>query len=174
MKKDIFLFGMICMLTVSGAFIFNSRSGADSDPKGFWSILNSKCIGCGGCATECVIPSSAAKADMNQEACIGLDACPAFYKKTKGDFSRGRENQNCPTGALTRTDLRNGKFKYTVDKKKCIGCGRCTRACQKKGDGALTLIIDPEYCLECNECSIVAECPKDAVVRTDEKEVKAK
>lgn len=171
MKKDIILFLVISLLTISGAFIVNKRAGADKDPKGFWAIINSDCIGCGGCATECVIPSSAAKAEINQSICDGLEDCPAFYKNTKGDFSRGRDNQICPTGALKRTKLENGKYKYTVDKEKCIGCGKCTRACQKKGEGALTLIIDPDYCLECNECSIVPECPKDAVVRTDVRKV---
>lgn len=174
MKKDIILFLVISAITISSAFIVNQRAGADKDPKGFWAIINSDCIGCGGCATECVIPSSAAKAEIDQLSCIGLKDCPAFYKTTKGDFSRGRENQNCPTGALSRTEVGDGKYKYTVNKEKCIGCGRCTRACQRKGDGALTLVIDPDYCLECNECSIVAECPKDAVVRTDLRKGKKK
>lgn len=174
MKKDIILFFVICIITIAGAFIVNKKSGSDSDPKGFWEILNSKCIGCGGCATDCVIPSSAAKAEIDQLSCVGLKDCPAFYKKTKGNFSRGRENQNCPTGALTRTETSDGKYRYSVNKDKCIGCGRCTRACQKKGDKALSLIIDPALCLECNECSIVEKCPKDAVIRTDVKKVEKK
>lgn len=168
-RKDLILFFLICTI-VGGSTLFLGYKKGGNNFKGFWEILNAKCVGCGGCAVECVLPTSAAKAQMNDSICDHLDACPAFYKKVKGNFSRGRENQICPVDAIIRTDIGDGKFSYSIDKEKCIGCGKCTKACQRKGEGALQLVIDKELCLDCNECNIATTCPKDAVIRLDNKD----
>lgn len=164
--RDSIVFVVISAIVVLSTVFLASQRG-ELNFSGFWEIINADCSGCGGCAVECVVPGSAAKATMNFALCDSLDACPAFFKSVKGDFSTGIENQTCPTGALVRKDASNGKYIYSIDKKLCIGCGRCTKACQRKGEGALTLNLDPEICLDCNECSIAVTCPKGAVVRKD-------
>ncbi len=35
----------------------------------------------------------------------------------------------CPQTAITRKDLANGAYEYTVDEDRCIGCGFCANAC---------------------------------------------
>jgi ferredoxin len=35
----------------------------------------------------------------------------------------------CPQAAISREDLGEGEYQYTVDDSRCIGCGFCAGAC---------------------------------------------
>ena len=160
--KEVILFALL--FGVSLLVIF--KSGVLAPSEGGWQIDNEACIGCGGCATECVLPKSAVVAVMNDDICTHQADCPAFFKG--GKIKWGREYENCPTGAFIRTDNGDGTYNYSIDEAKCIGCGRCTKLCQRKGNGALTLIIDAEKCVDCNECQIGKQCPPNAIEREKE------
>jgi len=163
-KKDILLF--LSLLFVFGA-LFAGIFGKTGITPGFWSIDVNDCSGCGGCATNCVKPESAVKAVMNQKLCPNREDCPAFFKKGS-PLEESQENQICPTGALIREQVNDSIYRYTIDEKKCIGCGSCTSLCQRKCDGALSLVIDTQECVDCNKCDIAKKCPTDAVHRTTE------
>ena len=157
--KEIILF--LSVLVISLVMII--RFGGITNDDGKWGINNEDCVGCGGCATTCVLPKSAVIAVMNDEICAHRADCPAFFKG--GKIREDREYDNCPTGALIRTDNGDGTFNYSIDEDKCIGCGKCTKLCQRKGEGALTLVIDGDKCVDCDLCQISVQCPTDAVNR---------
>jgi Na+-translocating ferredoxin:NAD+ oxidoreductase subunit B len=151
-----------------GTLIIVLKAGFLTEETGAWGIDKSACVGCGGCATQCVLPQSAVVAVIDQDICTGKDDCPAYFKR--GVIKEGRENQNCPTGALKRTENGDGTFTYTIDSSECIGCGKCTSLCQRRGDGALSLVIDSEQCVDCNQCQIGQDCPTDAIHRSGNEE----
>lgn len=161
LKKDLTLFtGLILISLVSTLFFFNETRG---EP-GSWRIVNSQCVGCGGCAVNCIRPESAASAVMESSLCAQRFDCPAFFRKGV-PAEEVPENQLCPTGAISRIKVRDSLWSYSVDPSKCIGCGKCTSRCQKKCDGALSLVVDLKKCVDCNECQIALKCPKEAVQR---------
>ncbi len=65
----------------------------------------------------------------------------------------------CPLGAIYGLLNRISFYRLNVDKKKCVACGRCARACP--------MAIDPSACpnsiecVRCQKCSI--ECPSKAL-----------
>ena len=163
-KREVTLF----LALFIGTILVVTQTDLLTNKVGGWHIENSACIGCGGCATDCVLPQSAVTAQIDQTVCIGKADCPAYFKG--GKIKEGRENQNCPTGAFIRTANNDGTYTYSIDASKCIGCGKCTYLCQKKGEGALTLLIDSDKCVDCHECQIGKQCPTEAISRQDKED----
>lgn len=161
-QKDILLFAAVFLLAVAGVVVGSSKS--KDSASGLWSIDNSSCVGCGGCATNCVRPESAVSAIMNESVCPQRLDCPAFFRKS-AVLEDSPENELCPAGAINREHVTDSLFRYTIDQNKCIGCGKCSKICQKKCESAITLVIDKDECVDCNECQIAITCPKDAVSR---------
>jgi electron transport complex protein RnfB len=124
-----------------------------------------KCIGCGNCATYCVLKPSAVRCVHAFKMCGRCDFCGGFFEVEHVRRDSGAENQLCPTGAITRTYLTDIYFEYTIDESLCIGCGRCVKGCLAFGNGSLFLQVRHDICVNCNQCSIAAACPSDAFRR---------
>ena len=65
----------------------------------------------------------------------------------------------CPLGAMYGLFNRISFYRLTVDHKKCVGCGRCARACPM----ALVPTTSPNSseCVRCDRCA--ADCPSKAI-----------
>lgn len=65
----------------------------------------------------------------------------------------------CPLGAMYGLLNRISFYRLSIDEKKCVGCGRCARACP--------MLIDPtaapnsSECVRCDRCA--ADCPSKAI-----------
>jgi len=130
-----------------------------------WQIDPSRCVQCGRCATECVLVQSAVKCTHDFQRCGYCELCFGYFQPSATALTEGAENQLCPAGAIQRRFIEEPYFEYTIDKKLCIGCGKCVKNCGAYGNGSLYLQIDPEYCLSCNECTIARVCPAGAISR---------
>ena len=155
------LLGIAGLTGVGGLLI--SRSNNDTDAR--WQIDPAKCIGCGRCTTQCVLPKSAVVCKHNYKMCGYCDPCTGYFDANPNDKNSGAENQLCPTGAITRTFIEDPYYEYTIDEKLCIGCGKCVAGCNAFGNGSLYLQIDQHACENCNECAIAIACPAKAIVR---------
>ena len=96
-----------------------------------------KCIACGNCATYCVLDESAVKCVHNFTMCGYCDLCTGYFRPEPIALNSGAENQLCPTGAIKRTYVEDPYFEYTIDKRLCIGCGKCVKGCNAFGNGSL-------------------------------------
>ena len=70
-------------------------------------------------------------------------------------------NQVCPVGAFLGLFSRFALFRVRIDGKKCVGCGLCSKACEKGAivkDGA-KVKIDHSKCVACFNCRSV--CKKE-------------
>ena len=132
-----------------------------------WQIDPHKCIQCGNCATYCVLGTSAVKCVHAFTMCGYCELCFGYFRPRTHNLDTGAENQLCPTGALIRTYVDAPYYQYEIDKELCIGCGKCVKGCTTFGNGSLSLQVQRDRCLDCNECSIAAACPSDAFVRVD-------
>ncbi len=135
-----------------------------------WQIDPEKCQHCGLCQTACVRKPSAVKALNDQKKCSNCVVCYGHITETKIDSDKiDREGPRvCPVDAVRRSNFSggvDGLFLYSTDPKKCIGCGRCARRCNKHGSKSMFLAIRPDLCLGCNECAIATACPHDAIER---------
>jgi len=130
-----------------------------------WQIDPFKCINCGRCATACVLKPSAVKCVHDFTICGYCRLCFGFFRTDPLSLDTGAENQMCPTGAITRTFIEVPYYEYRIDEDLCIGCGRCTRGCNRYGNGSLYLQVRHNICLNCNQCAIAAACPAQAFVR---------
>jgi len=130
-----------------------------------WQIDPFKCIQCGQCRTNCVLEDSAVKCVHDFAMCGYCDFCTGFFYPEPNQKETGAENQLCPAGALTRRFIEDPYFEYTIDETLCTGCGICVKGCTAYGNGSLYLQVRQDRCLNCNECSIAAECPSGAFVR---------
>lgn len=75
----------------------------------------------------------------------------------------------CPLGALYALFNRVSLFRMTVDKDKCISCGKCARVC--KMDVDVTKTPNHTECIRCGKC--VTACPTEAVrFATDSETIK--
>ena len=137
-----------------------------------WQINPEKCFACGRCASACVRKPSAAKAVNNIKACNNCVACYGHiadpYMESEKIDSEGK--RVCPVDAVKRINLTgeiDGYFEYQQDHAQCIGCARCVRQCKAHNDeyASMFMIIRPDLCLGCNECSIAQKCPANAIER---------
>ncbi len=130
-----------------------------------WQIDPNKCIQCGNCATYCVLKESAVKAVHGFGLCGYCDLCTGYFMPSPTELTTGAENLLCPTGAIKRSFVEDPYFEYTIDEPLCTGCGKCVKGCATFGNGSLYLQIRHDRCLNCNECSIAAACPAQAILR---------
>lgn len=165
LSRDLLLF---ILITAMSTALFALWDHSSSDAVSMWFLDNDKCSSCGACATECVKPLSAVQAIIDTNTCSKRYDCPAYFNRGAKPIEF-RENIKCPTGALTRIPYNGTEFLYTIDSTSCIGCGKCVKLCQKKCEGALTLVIDTEECVDCNKCAIAVTCPEDAISNYEEK-----
>jgi electron transport complex protein RnfB len=99
--------------------------------------------------------------------------CPAYFKVTSAVNEEGLPSEKlCPRDAITRSpigevdpeDPANNFYEYTIDEKKCDGCGKCVMECKAPaGLGSIQLTVRHDLCVDCNRCSISIVCPKDAL-----------
>ena len=88
-----------------------------------------------------------------KDACMACKECEiacseAFYKEF---------DEACPEGAITQ----NAKGVYMINKKKCVGCGKCVEACPF---GLVVKADDKEYASKCIACGIcVKACPMEVL-----------
>ncbi len=130
-----------------------------------WQIDPHKCIGCGRCATNCVLSESAVKCVHAYSMCGYCDLCTGYFDPDPKALDTGAEHQLCPTGAIRRRFIEEPYFEFTIDEKLCIGCGKCVVGCSAFGNGSLFLQVRHDRCLNCNECAIARACPSQAFVR---------
>ena len=116
-----------------------------------WQIDPDKCIGCGNCATRCVLDESAVKCVQFFDMCGYCDICTGYFDPNYRDLTTAAENQMCPTGAVIRTfvEEKAGQrfYEYTIDADLCIGCGKCVKGCALM-NGSLYLQVMPDRCRE--------------------------
>lgn len=111
---------------------------------------------------------------------IACDECPeAGYVVT--DLCRGCLANSCRDACRLDAISIDGHHHATIDKSKCVECGRCAKACQYSAIhnfqrpcekacqvGAISMAeggeaaIDPEKCIDCGAC--VYHCPFGATV----------
>lgn len=120
-------------------------------------------------------------------ACVGNSMCPyGCYDTT--DFARKMEKAIFPNDLhfkVAFTGCSNDCCKVRMhdfgiigmtlpqfDPNRCVSCGACTKACQRKSVGALSNVNfrpvrNEEKCLGCGEC--VLACPNMAWTRSEKK-----
>lgn len=130
-----------------------------------WQIDPYKCIGCGNCATYCVLEESAVKCVHAFDMCGFCDLCTGYFEPDPKSLDTSAENQLCPTGAIIRTFVEDPYYEYTIDDKLCVGCGKCVKGCNAFGNGSLFLQVRHDRCVNCNECAIASACPSGAFSR---------
>lgn len=154
------------VLMAGGAGYLAGRRG---HPEHFvWQLDPDLCIGCGQCAVNCVLHPSAVRAVQFYPLCAMCDICTGYFDVDYRALDTAAENQLCPTGALIRQFIAEQagvpRFEYHVDKKLCIGCGKCVRGCAMM-NGSLFLQVQHDLCVNCNDCSIARACPTRAFRR---------
>lgn len=130
-----------------------------------WQIDPYKCIFCEGCATNCVLNPSAVKCLNVFPLCGYCDLCTGYFEAEPNALTTAAENLLCPTAALIRKWVEDDYYQYIIDPDLCIGCARCVKGCTDYGNGSLFLQIDQQLCVQCNQCSIAANCPSHAISR---------
>jgi electron transport complex protein RnfB len=152
--------GLVALGGVLGTLVMRPARGET-----VWQIDPSRCNQCGKCATECVLTISAVKCINAFDLCGYCDLCTGYFIPDPSELNTGAENQVCPTNALKRKFIEDPYYEYTVDPDLCIACGKCVTGCFKFGNGSLILQIDQHRCVRCNQCSIAARCPTQAITR---------
>jgi len=150
-----------------------------------WTIDPAKCVDsklgvfgvevCELCSSTCVLTLSAVRAVNEFSRCGRCYICPAYFKITSAVGPDGLPSEKvCPRDAITREpigwidpdDPANNFYEYTIDEKKCNGCGRCVMECKEPaGLSSIYLDVRHDLCLDCNRCSIAAACPENAYER---------
>ena len=157
--------GSVVVLGSTGGFLAG-RQGRATETR--WQIDPDKCVGCGNCATYCVLDESAVKCVQCFDMCGYCDICTGYLDTQYQNVDTAAENQLCPTGAIVRTFIeeKTGQrfYEYTIDLPKCIGCGICVKGCALM-NGSLYLQVMQDRCVDCNECAIAVSCPSQAFER---------
>ena len=164
-RRDIMRLGLhtAAGLTVGG--IAGLLIGDSSPEEMVWQLDPSLCIQCEKCSTNCVLALSAVKCVHSHSMCGYCDLCSGYLEPGAQSRDTGAENQLCPTGAIQRHFIEDPYFQYTIDDKRCIGCGKCVKGCGSFGNGSLYLQVRHDRCLNCNECAIAKSCPSQAFRR---------
>ncbi|MEA2068251.1 MAG: hypothetical protein U9P12_03525 [Verrucomicrobiota bacterium] len=165
--------GLAALGTVSARMLMKPSDEAEFIAQGrrfAWQIDPEKCKSCGLCATTCVRKPSAVKAVNDPKKCSNCVVCYGHItnKHIDSDKIDSEGEHVCPVNAVDRKNFSggiDGMFLYTQDPKTCIACGRCTKRCNEHGTKSMFLVIRPDLCLGCNECSIAIACPHDAIER---------
>jgi Na+-translocating ferredoxin:NAD+ oxidoreductase subunit B len=155
----------VIALAGAGGFLAGRRS--EGEPM-VWQLDPDKCIGCGNCATYCVLDVSAVKCVNCFDMCGFCDICTGYFEMNYLALDTAAENQMCPTGAIVRQFIeeKSGQrfYEYTIDVPLCIGCGKCVIGCALM-NGSLYLQVEHDRCVGCNECAIAVACPTQAFHR---------
>lgn len=135
-----------------------------------WEIDPEKCKYCGLCETACVRKPSAVKAVNDQRKCSNCVVCYGHISDSHIESEKiDSEGQRvCPEDAVQRENFCggvDGMFLYRQDPRLCVGCAKCVKRCNEHGSKSMFLIIRPDLCLGCNECSIAIACPEKAIIR---------
>jgi len=146
------------------AVIGKLTAGAAAEPR-VWQLDPEKCVQCGKCATECVLPTSAVKCVHAFDICGYCDYCTGFLEVYAQERNQAAENQLCPTNAIARRFVHEPYFEYEIDVERCIGCGKCVLGCRAFGNGSLYLQVYHDRCVNCNQCRIASACPAMAFER---------
>lgn len=144
-------------------------SGASGDDL-VWQLDPQKCVQCGRCADECVLPMSAVRCVHAFDMCGYCDLCGGYLKPEAKELNTAAENQLCPTGAIQRKYVEDPYYEYHIEEELCIGCGKCVKGCTAFGNGSLHLQVRHNICVNCNLCSIAQSCPADAFERLPRKQ----
>jgi electron transport complex protein RnfB len=144
---------------LAGLAMVAARLFAGTMRSSVWQIDPRKCITCGNCETKCIKRVSAAKAVHIYSRCEYREDCPAYF------LSRESRTLRCPLNAIKRTHIEGNIYEYVVDAELCTGCQRCVEVCKARGNGAMTMQIRHDQCLNCNECALARGCPKKAITR---------
>ncbi len=147
---------------VGGATLFGSAGFLLKDSvNGNLPIIDpEKCLGCGRCASSCVFTPSAVRCYNIDELCSHCTACYGYHVDCTADPVE-KSALVCPENAISRTvrsEKDGGGFSYTVDKKKCIGCGKCVKLCWEHGSKSMRLVVNHDICRRCNKCQIATVC----------------
>ncbi len=155
----------VIALAGAGGFLAGRRS--EGEPM-VWQLDPDQCIGCGHCATYCVLDESAVKCVNCFDMCGFCDICTGYFEMNYLALDTAAENQLCPTGALVRKFIeeKSGQrfYEYTIDVPLCIGCGKCVIGCALM-NGSLYMQVEHDRCVDCNECAIAVACPTQAFHR---------
>ena len=168
MNRRDFLRALLTALA-GGIAVFARRRGgvfpAGASEGVLWQINPDKCVQCGRCETECVLPESAVKCVHQFAGCGYCDFCSGYYQDERTAFDQAAENRRCPQNAIRRTFIEDPYFEYVIDEDRCTGCGRCVKGCGDFGNGSLLLQVRRGRCLNCNDCAIARVCAGRAFVR---------
>ncbi len=145
-----------------GGYLAGRRGSVDES---CWQIDPHKCISCSNCQTHCVLDKSAVICKHAFTMCGYCELCTGYFIPEPNGLNTGAENQQCPTGAITRRFIEEPYFEYHIDGRLCIGCAKCVKGCEAFGNGSLYLQIDQHQCKNCNECAIATACPAQAIRR---------
>jgi NAD-dependent dihydropyrimidine dehydrogenase PreA subunit len=98
------------------------------------------------------------RAAIDYAPCGYCKSCYAYFVNVE-NLSFEPDALVCKNGALTRRRLAEWRFLYTVNLRKCTGCGACVRTCLRK---VIRLFVSPELCDRCGECAARAACRRGA------------
>lgn len=135
-----------------------------------WQIDPDKCKYCGLCETTCVRKPSAVKAVNDQKKCSNCVVCYGHITDSHiaSDKIDSDGQRVCAHDAVERENFSgglDGLFLYRQDPALCTACAKCVKRCNEHGTKSMFLIIRPDLCLGCNECSIASTCPEKAIIR---------